>query len=171
MDVTFGLKSATYYLYRKPNNELLHINEHCNHPPSIINQIPSIINNRISETSCDKNLFDKVAPDYNIALKNSRFNDNVTNISSQSKRETRIRQMIWFNTPYGANVKTNVDKFFMRLVDKHFPCHHKYYKLFGRNNIKISYSCMPSMNNSKIRKFYKKHFVLFAYLNIRLEIR
>ena len=79
--------------------------------------------------------------------------------------------MIWFNTPYGANVKTNVDKFFMRLVDKHFPCHHKYYKLFGRNNIKISYSCMPSMNNSKIRKFYKKHFILFAYLNIRLKIR
>ena len=35
----------------------------------------------------------------------------------------------------------------MRLVDKHFSRHHKYYKLFNRNNIKLSYSCMPNMNN------------------------
>ena len=45
----------------------------------------------------------------------------------------------------------------MRLVDHHFPCHYKYYKLFNRNNIKLSYSCMPNMNNvnqkhSKIMK-------------------
>ena len=108
MDVTFGLKSATYYLDRKPNNELLHINEHCNHPPSIINQIPSIINNQISEYSCDKNLFDKPAPDYNISLKRSEFNENVIYISSPSKRQTRSRQIICFNTLYTANVKTNV---------------------------------------------------------------
>ena len=35
----------------------------------------------------------------------------------------------------------------MKLVDKHFPRHHKYYKLFSRNNIEVSYSCIPSMNN------------------------
>ena len=35
----------------------------------------------------------------------------------------------------------------MRLVDQHFPCHHKYFKLFNRNNIKSSRSCMSSMNN------------------------
>ena len=46
LDVTFDLKSATYYPYRKPNNELLYINKHSNHPPSIINQIPSMISNR-----------------------------------------------------------------------------------------------------------------------------
>ena len=43
----------------------------------------------------------------------------------------------------------------MRLVDKHFPRHHKYYKLFNRNNIKLSYSCMPNMNNV-IRKHNSK---------------
>ena len=69
LDVTFDLKSATYYPYRKPKNELLFINKHSNHPPSIINQIPSMVSNRISENSCDKNHFDKAAPDYNIALK------------------------------------------------------------------------------------------------------
>ena len=44
LDVTFDLKSATYYPYRKPNNELLYINKHSNHSSSIINQIPSMIN-------------------------------------------------------------------------------------------------------------------------------
>ena len=97
-----------------------------------------MISNPISENSCDKNHFDKAAPDYNIALKNSRFNENVTYIPSPFKRQTRKRQIIWFNPPYSANVKTNVGKIFTRVVDKHFPCHHKYYKLFNRNSIKLS---------------------------------
>ena len=88
-DVTFDLKYATYYPYRKPNNELLYINKHSNHLPSIINQIPSMIRNPISENSCDKNHFNKAAPDYNIDLKNCRFNENITYIPSPSKRQTR----------------------------------------------------------------------------------
>ena len=74
---------------------------------------------------------------------------------SQSKRQTRKIQIIWFNPTYSANVKTNVVEIFMRLVDKHFPHHHKYYKLFNRNDIKLSYSCMRSMNNV-IRKHNSK---------------
>ena len=89
LDVTFDLKSATYYPYRKPNNEPLHINKHSNHPPSIINQIPSMISNRISENSCDINHFDKAAPEYNTALKNSGFNENITYVPSPSKLQTR----------------------------------------------------------------------------------
>ena len=43
-------------------------------------------------------------------------------------------------------MKTN-SKTFVRLGDEYFPLNHKYYKLFNRNNIKLSYSCIPSMNN------------------------
>ena len=147
MDVNFDLKSATYYPYRKPNNELLYINEHYNHPRLIINEIPSMISNRISQNSCDKNHFDKAAPDYNIALKNCGFNENVIYIPSPFKRQTHKRKIIWFNDPYSTNVKTNVVKIFMSFFDKHFPRHHKYYKLCNRNGIKLSYSCMPNLNN------------------------
>ena len=35
----------------------------------------------------------------------------------------------------------------MGLADKDFLHHHKYYKLFNRNKIKLTYSCMPNMNN------------------------
>ena len=114
-----------------------------------------MISNRISQNSCDKNHFHKGAPDYNTALKNSGFNEDVTYITSPSKCQTCKRQIIWFNPSYSANVKTNVGKIFIRLVDKHFPPHHKYYKLFNRNNIKLSYSCMPNMNNV-IRKHNSK---------------
>ena len=102
-----------------------------------------MISNRISENSRDKNHFDKAASDYNIALQNSGFTENITNLPSPSKCQIRKRQIIWFNHGYSANVKTNVGKIFMRLVHKHLPCHHKYYKLFNRNNVKLSYSCIP----------------------------
>ena len=49
LNVTFKIKSATYYSYRKPSNKLLHINKHFSHPSSIINQIPSVFTNGISE--------------------------------------------------------------------------------------------------------------------------
>ena len=97
LDVTFDLKSATYYPYRKPNNDLLYINQHYNHPPSIINQIPSMISNRISENSCDKNHFDKAGLDYNVALNSSEFYDNTIFIPSQSKHKSQKREIIWFN--------------------------------------------------------------------------
>ena len=80
-------------------------------------------------------------------LKNSGFNENAKYIPSPLKHQTQKRQIIWFNPPYSANVKTNVGKIFMRLFDKHFQDHHKYYELFNRNNIKLSYSCMPNMND------------------------
>ena len=62
-----------------------------------------MISNRIFENSCDKNHFDKAAPDCNIALKSGWFNKNVKYILSK-------RRIIWFNPPYSANVKTNVGK-------------------------------------------------------------
>ena len=52
-----------------------------------------MISDRISENSCDNN-HDKPAPDYNIALKNRGFSYNITYIPSQSKRQSRKRQII-----------------------------------------------------------------------------
>ena len=112
-----------------------------------------MISSRISQNSYDKNHYGKAAPDYQSARKNSGFNENVTYISRPFKRQTRKRQIIWFSPPYSANVKTNFGKIFMRLVDKHIPCHHKYYKLFNRKNIKLSYSCMPNVNNVIRKQF------------------
>ena len=38
-------------------------------------------------------------------------------------------------------------KKFLALIDKHFPIHNRYSKIFNRNSIKISYSCTPNMKS------------------------
>lgn len=43
------------------------------------------------------------------------------------------------------NVETNIAKKFLQLVSKHFPKGHKLNKVFNRNNLKVSYSCMPNV--------------------------
>ena len=93
LNMTFDLKSATLYQYRKSNNELRYMNKHSNHPPSIINQILLVISSRTPENYCDKIHFDKTGLDYNTVLKNSGFNEIITYIPSPSKRQTRKRQL------------------------------------------------------------------------------
>ena len=78
-------------------------------------------------------------------------------------KRTRKRKIIWFNPPYSMNVKTNIGKKFLNLIGRHFPKDHKYHKLFNRNTIKISHSCMNNMadrikgHNNKILKQQQQH--------------
>ena len=145
LDKTFDLGIDKYYLCRKGNNQLLYINKQSNHPPTLIKQIPSMVNRAISDISCNKGYVDKAAPGYNNALKFSDLNENIQFTSATPPRRNRNRKIIWFNPPYIVNVKTNIGRIFLRLIDKHFPQHHKYSILFNRNNIKIRYSCFPNM--------------------------
>ena len=77
------------------------------------------------------------------------------NTSTANSKQQRKRNIIWFNPPYIMNVATNVGRFFLNLIIKHFPPHHKFSKIFNRNNMKISYSCMPNMK-SRINIHNKK---------------
>ena len=54
---------------------------------------------------------------------------------------------LWFNPPFNLNRKAKIGKLFLNLLDKHFTPHSKLHKLFNRTNVKISYSCMFSMNS------------------------
>ena len=60
-------------------------------------------------------------------------------------KKARKRNILWFNPPFDLSVSTNVAKKFLCLIDMHFPKHHRYHKLFNRNTVKVSYSCMPNM--------------------------
>ena len=57
LDVTFDLNNGKFKPYRKPNDDPLYINRHSNHPPSIIKQLPTSINKRISALSADEQTF------------------------------------------------------------------------------------------------------------------
>ena len=145
MDVNFDLPNNKYFPYRKPNNKPLYINTNSNHPPTITKHLPTAINRRISDISCNKEEFDKAIPMYEEALKRSGYNQNMSYQEPQKQKRSRKRKIIWFNPPYSCNVKTNIRKLFMNLISKHFPAHHKFRPLFNKNNIKISYSCMANM--------------------------
>ena len=137
--------------YMKPNNSPLYVNKNSNHPPNILKNIPESVNKRLSSISANKTVFEKAAPPYQKALKNSGYdykmkfeNKNDGNKKSDQKKPRR-KKATWFNPPYSNNVKTNVGKQFLDLVDKCFPEDNKLHKLINRKTVKISYSCMNNM--------------------------
>ena len=142
LDVTLDLRAGTYQPYRKPNDHPLYINTSSNHPPNIIRQVPSNIGKRISEISSSEEIFDRAASYYNNALKASGYKEKVryeTKTTTNHTNAKRKRKIIWFNPPFSMNVKTNIAKNFLQLIDKHFPPEHKLHKIFNRNSVKVSY--------------------------------
>lgn len=72
------------------------------------------------------------------------------------------RNATWYNPPFPKNVKTNIGKSFLQIVDKCFLPHHQLHKIFNRSTLKLSYSCMTNVkniihgHNEKIREENKK---------------
>ena len=147
LDVTFNLASGKFWPYRKPNSDPLYINAKSNHPPTIIKHLPAAITSRIASLSCNEEEFSKAAPAYKEALQKSGYQDDMPHHQQSRRKRQRRRDVIWFNPPYNQSVTTNVASSFLKLVDKHFPRHHRYHKLFNRNNVKCSYSCMSSIGS------------------------
>ena len=162
LDVTLNLNDGSYRPYHKPNDELMYIHSESNHPPAIIKQLPLSIEARLRTLSSSKEIFDEDVKPYQEALKNSGYKYKLKYEDDSGEKEhqkrNRKREVIWFNPPYSKSVKTNVGKCFLKLLDKHFPKHNKLSKIFNRNTVKISYSCMPSMkavtnrHNKKVLK-------------------
>ena len=135
-----------------------------------------MINRRLNSLSCNMHVYnDKIKP-YNAALRNSGFNElkgymNPEHIRTAKKNKRRSRKIIFFNPPFCNSVRTKIGKQFFNLVNMHFPRGSKLAKIFNRNTIKLSYSCLPNMKNiinSHNRKILKKKKKLLEkYCNCR----
>ena len=148
LDVTFNLTNETYQPYSKPNGQPVYINVHSNHPPNIIKRIPKMISDRMNKISSNKTIFERAAPYYNDALAASGYKETISfDNSKQNHKRTRSRKVIWFNPPFSINVKTDVARKFLKIVGKNFPRNHKLRKLFNKNTLKVSYSCLPNMSS------------------------
>ena len=161
----FNLNNSNYKLYQKPDNEILYIHKNSNYTPSILKQIPTSIEKRISTLSSNKTIFNESKEIYQKALEKSSYlqslkyhpvNENVSN-----NKQNRKQNVIWFNPSFSVNVKTKVGNYFLNLRRKHFPSRHK---LFNHNTMEVSYSCMPNIkaeihkhNKSTIEKAQQKH--------------
>ena len=148
LDVTFNLNSGLYKRYKKPSDQLLYVTTSSNHPPQVIKQLPNSINRKLIENSSNKTVFNACKNEYEEALLKSGYKSNLEfqkEISSEKKNRRRRRNIIWFNPLFSQTVKTNVARLFLRLLDKHFPGSHILRKLFNRNTIKVSFSCMGNV--------------------------
>ena len=165
LDVTFNLNTGKYYPYRKPDNNPLYIHRSSNHPPHILKNLPAAISKRLTEISSDEETFKNAAPIYDDALKASGYterlvyanNSQTSQPPKQRQLRKRTRRITWFNPPYNKSVKTNVGRKFLQLIDIHFPLGSKLHKIFNRNTVKVSYSCMENIgtilkhHNTRIR--------------------
>ena len=136
LDVTFNLKDGTYKPYKKRNDIPTYININSNHP-SNNKQIPTIISKRMSEISSDEEIFKNAAPHEN-ALKASGYQQKLSyqsEILNEGSRRNRSRKIICFNPPFSINVKSNIAREFLHLINKHFPKKHRLHKLFNSNNV------------------------------------
>ena len=96
--------------------------------------------------------------EYETALKNSGYKNvdfkyNV--VYRNNNKQSRQRNIIWFNPPFSQAVSTNVAKRFLDLIDKHFPQNNQLHKTFNRNTVKVSYSCTANVG-SIIKSHNKK---------------
>ena len=127
----------------------LYVHSQSKHPPNIIRNIPAAINRRLSSISSDRAVFNEAAPPYQEALRKSGYKHQLEfkpppQRPPQQKRMRR-RNVIWFNPPYNKNVKTNIGRAFISLINRSFPADHKLRKIFNRNTLKLSYGCMPNV--------------------------
>ena len=138
----------------KPTIFPRYVNAKSNHPPSILKEIPKSVSKRISSNSCNKQVFNAAVPFYNNILDKCWYSEKLT--FEKEQYTSTGRNIIWYKPPFSKNVKTNIAKQFLHLLDKHFGRNHKYHKIFNRNNVKITYSFMDNMTNIIISNYNKE---------------
>ena len=145
LDVTLDLERELHRPYRKPGDKPLYVKSWSNHPPGVLKNIPSGINRRLCEISSNKEVFLEAIPPYQDELDKCGYKDKLVWMEEeeiqQKKKRTRSKKVIWFNPPYSVNIRTNVGKEFLNLLDNHFPKRNTLQEMLKQNTVKESYRC------------------------------
>ena len=88
---------------------------------------------------------------YKYALKDSGFTNDLryleNNSNANDSKRKRKRKILWFNPPLSKRVNAKIVKILLQILWKHFPKNHKTNKVFYRNTVKISCSCMKNIGS------------------------
>ena len=68
--------------------------------------------------------------------------------TSNSKGKNRTRDIISYKPPFSKKVAKNVGCAFLEPLDVESPEEHVLHKIFNRNTVKISCSCMPNLKQN-----------------------
>ena len=188
LDILFDLDNECYKPFHKINSRLLYVGIGSNHPRKVLENIPEGINRRLSHISSNKKWFYEEISEYQNALKVSGYSHilsyekglqkstarnihgkcpNKTIHYNQDKNVKSNINIIWFTPPFNIYCSTNIGEIFRGLIDKHFNRNNVLGKLFNKNRLKISYSCMPNIkakigshNKALISNSFKKDIIL-----------
>ena len=155
LDLTLDLRTSVYKPFKKPNKNIPYIHKQSNHPPSIIKNLPKVINTRLSTNSNNVQTFKEAIPPYIEALKKSGYNPNIHFDTEPTKKcnenKTRKGIVTLFNRPpplFQHHCSHHCCQNLPLHDRKHFPKNNKMCKIFNRNTIKVSYSCLPNVKQT-----------------------
>ena len=137
------------------------------------------LEHRLSNNSPNKEIFERSKQEYEEALKNDGYRIKLEyrdrEESNTQKRRNRPRKILWFNPHYSLEVVNNLGKVFFKLLKRNFPSGNPLHKIFNKNCVKLSYSCMPNINSiinkSNIAKLSKEKNKVIAKCNCRDKVR
>ena len=126
----------------------MYIKTFSNHPPQVIKQLPTSIEEELSNNSLRKKNFDISKYEYVTALRNSgyKLTELIFNRKEHRKQKrNHSRNKIHFSLPFSSNFTTNVAERFLNLLDIKFPKSNKSHKIFHRNTVIVSYCCTSNL--------------------------
>ena len=92
LDINMNLRNHEYRPFRKENSTPLYINTGSNHPRTILNEIPNMVERRLSELSKTKKIFDEEKIDYEKALKEAGHRNNLEYKNHQKKKKRKKKK-------------------------------------------------------------------------------
>ena len=152
LDAQFELKKEEYRPYRKPNDTTNYINVKSNHPKSTIRALPKNVEKRISMLSSTEAIFEECKHEYVQALRNAGYGDEESNLAYQNDdvdpeaANRRNRYVIWFTPPWSIQVRTNIWREFLKIIDETFK-NTWLGKILNRSTVKISYSVTRNLKS------------------------
>ena len=160
LDVSMDLNHSNYQPFIKRNCKLRYVAKGSNHPANILENIPLNVNRRLQSIASDRTCFESQRGEYQRAIENAgyatqlkydRTYDKKNLMFSRNTRapddthggkQARKRDIMWFNPPYNSYCSTKVGRQFRDLIQKYFSKGNIIGRLFNKNRLKLSYSCL-----------------------------
>ena len=124
LDVSLNLNNSNYKPYQKPDNKILNIHKYSNLQPTILKQIPTSTEKRISTLLSNETIFNESKEIYQEALEKSGYRQNLkylpANENVSNNKRNRKQNVIWFDPPFSVNIETKVENYFLNLIREHF---------------------------------------------------
>ena len=189
LDVSFDLATDSYKPYKKPNDNPMYIHTHSNHPPHIIKQLPTIVGSRLSKISSCKKAFNEAAPEYNAALKNSGYKDElrfttppyhtltppnqiqtsrISHTSTPTHNNTPLCSHAHPSSPPTPNTNNNKKTKKNRNRNKHVLWYNPPFNAavttnIGKRFLELIDTHFPKTRPDKLHKIFNRHLIKLSY--------